>query len=990
MVGRAATNPEPGLASVSSLPVFERLAPPATAAELVAAIEAWTKPGEVVLDLNGRGGWVARAAIAEQRRGADFETWPLTRLLADVVLRPPDPRQIDSAVKALASAPLAGSTVRRTIDALYASTCPRCGRPVILESMIWQPVATGGGTAAGSGSAGSASSKSRARKRDRSAALSPALGALPELTSGPEESLRAIAREYRCAPCHEQLGGSGLQTADPVPGDLHLAESVPASGEVREEMRRRFPAPRPTHPLVDQLIDLHTPRQLLGLHAILTRIDADERVGALTAVLRRALLHAVLLASRQNVAHGKPAPLRISNGVLKVPPAREWRELNPWQAFEGGLKVVRAFVHHLETGTPRSAVARLAADMAALEGGTANAIVAETTPGALRRLGLHGERMSHADSPSRVRLLLGQAPLQWTPERLAASYHGTGWIFGAGAVGLLPYDALFRPLLRPSPSVEAIELARAVGRTLAIATPALARNGRAVMLLDDAEPATLVAAALGGAAAGCRLVDARLRRGGEDSAAVVAFVTSTGVMPPGPRTRANQPLPPLEGGVGDPGSIRGRGVFSGPEKVAGGPFRADVAAQTVTETAIELLKARGEPASLEQLLGDLLIGLDGSGQLARLAQVLRPAGANDGWAAWVEAYGVGPGPLSGGAGGSLAAGGAATTTATGGAAATSAATARSTAGSTSGAAALGAGPDEPQASPVEQLLDIVRGELDRSSNRRIRQVEPGLYWLGSEEDRGGAAPPLADRVEWAVFSLLSSAGHLTERAAIERTAAMFKSHDAPDGALIEACLASYLAPTSTPEAVAGFERLESRTVEHDRVIASLAGVGHRLGMRVWIGRRQQTRRIDGRPLGSLLDDDEREVHLPLITWAPEGELDRVDCVWYVRRKATFLFEVEWTAMLGEPVLVHHSRYPIDDRVVRFLVIPPERAELAKVKLARSPLLRKAVEERNWHFLKWNHLAEFAARPEATLADLEPYLGLDAFADSVGEQLPLFG
>jgi hypothetical protein len=291
---------------------------------------------------------------------------------------------------------------------------------------------------------------------------------------------------------------------------------------------------------------------------------------------------------------------------------------------------------------------------------------------------------------------------------------------------------------------------------------------------------------------------------------------------------------------------------------------------------------------------------------------------------------------------------------------------------------------------VEQLLDIVRGELDRSSNRRIRQVEPGLYWLGSEEDRGGAAPPLADRVEWAVFSLLSSAGHLTERAAIERTAAMFKSHDAPDGALIEACLASYLAPTSTPEAVAGFERLESRTVEHDRVIASLAGVGHRLGMRVWIGRRQQTRRIDGRPLGSLLDDDEREVHLPLITWAPEGELDRVDCVWYVRRKATFLFEVEWTAMLGEPVLVHHSRYPIDDRVVRFLVIPPERAELAKVKLARSPLLRKAVEERNWHFLKWNHLAEFAARPEATLADLEPYLGLDAFADSVGEQLPLFG
>ena len=986
MVGRAATTREPGLASVSSLPIFERLAPPAPAAEFVAAIEAWTKPGEVVLDLNGRGGWVARAAIAEQRRGADFETWPLTRLLADVVLRPPDLRQIDSAVKALANAPLAGSTVRRTIDALYASTCPRCGRPVILESMVWQPIAKTGG-AGGSGSAsGSAARNSRAR-RGKSAAVSPAIGALPELTFGREETLRAIGREYRCAQCHEQLGGSALRTADPTLGDLRLAESVPASGDVREEMRRRFPAPRPTHPLVDQLIDLHTPRQLLGLHAILARIDADERVGAVTGVLRLALLHAVLLASRQNVSRGKPAPIRISNGVLKVPTAREWHELNPWQAFEGGLKVVKAFVQQLETGTPRAAVARLGADMAALEGGTSNVTVAETTPGALRRLGLHGERMSHADSPSRVRLLLGQAPLGWTPERLAASYHSTGWIFGAGAVALLPYDGLFRPLLRSTPSDEALGLARAVGRTLAIATPALARTGRAVLLLDDAEPATLVAAALGGAAAGCRLVDARLRRGGEESAGIVAFVTPTGVMPPGPRTRANQPLPSVAGGAGDPGTIRGRGVFAGPERLAGGTFRADVAAQTVTETAVELLKARGEPASLGQLLGDLLIGLDGSGQLARLARVLRPAGANDGWAAWVEAYEVGPGPLPGVAGVPGTVGGAG---AAAGAHAAAAATSGPTSGAAAGAAATGPAQEEPQAGPVEQLLEIIRDELDRSNNRRIRQVEPGLYWLGSEEDRSGAAPPLTDRVEWAVFSLLSSAGHLTERAAIERTTAMFKSHDAPDGALIEACLASYLAPTSTPEAVAGFERLESRTVEHDRVIATLAGVGHRLGMRVWIGRRQQVRRIDGRPLASLLDDTEREVHLPLITWAPEGELDRVDCVWYVRRKATFLFEVEWTAMLGEPVLVHHARYPIDERVVRFLVIPPERADLVKVKLARSPLLRRAVEERNWHFLKWNHLAEYAARPDATLADLEPYLGLDAFADSVGEQLPLFG
>jgi hypothetical protein len=219
---------------------------------------------------------------------------------------------------------------------------------------------------------------------------------------------------------------------------------------------------------------------------------------------------------------------------------------------------------------------------------------------------------------------------------------------------------------------------------------------------------------------------------------------------------------------------------------------------------------------------------------------------------------------------------------------------------------------------------------------------------------------------------------------------VFKSPDLPDGALIEACLSSYTAPTSRPDAVVGRDQLERRTADHDAVIATLAELGHRLGMRVWIGRRQQSRRVAGRALYSWLDQEELDVHLPLITWAPEGEMDLVDCAWYVRRRATFLFEVEWTAMLGEPVLVRHARYPVNDRVVRFLVIPQERAELAKFKLARSPLLRKAIAERNWHFLKWNHLAAFAARRDLTLDDLEPYLGLDANADTAGEQLPLFG
>jgi hypothetical protein len=979
MVGRAATNPEQRLDTVPALPVFERLAPPPAAADLVFEIEAWTTPGDVVLDLTGRGGWVARAAIAEQRRAADFETWPLTRLLAEVVLRPPDLRQIDAAAQAIAAAPLAGSLVRRTIDSTYASKCPRCGRPIVLDAMVWEPLA---GPAAAAKAGRGASSASAAT------------GSLPTWAITPEESLRAVGREYRCTTCHEQSGGPELQAAEPTHGDVKLARSISPSGEVRESMRRRFPAPRPTHPLVDQLIDLHTPRQLAGLHAILTRIDGEERAGALTAALRLALLHAVILASRLNASRGKPAPIRISNGAVKVPATHEWRERHPWLAFEDGLKLVKAFIGKLEAGTPRAAAARLGADLAALESGIANVMLIESTPAALRRLGLHGERMAHSGSPSRIRLVLGQAPLRMTPERLAVTYHGTGWLFGAGAVSMLPYDSLFRSAPKASPAAEAHELARSLGRSLAIASPALSHNGRAVILLDDDQPASLVAAALGGAAAGCRLVDARLHRGDDSSAGIVVWVPPTGVMVPGPRTRANRPLPPVAGGAGDPGTIPGRGVFAPPEKLDDGPFRAGVAAQTVTETAVMLLKARGEPASFEHMLGDLLIGLDRSGQLARLARSLRPPHAHEGWSAWIDDASPGGFVADGLAVGGDMAG------VRGGAGPRSRAAERPTdrpaERPTDRAAPEGAAnaPLESggatAAGAVVKLLELIRAELDRPNNRRICQIEPGQYWLASEEDRSGAAQPIADRTEWAVFSLLSSGSRLTERAAMERATALFRSPDVPDRALIEACLRSYIAPTSTSDAVVGSDQLERRTADHDAVVATLAELGHRLGMRVWIGKRQQTHRVAGRQLSDWLDDAELAVHLPLITWAPDGELDRVDCAWYVRRQATFLFEVEWTAMLTEPVLVHHARYPIDDKVVRFVVLPQERAELVKFKMARSPLLRRAIEERNWHFFKWNHLAAFAARTDLLLDDLEPYLGLDALADTVGEQLPLFG
>jgi hypothetical protein len=76
-------------------------------------------------------------------------------------------------------------------------------------------------------------------------------------------------------------------------------------------------------------------------------------------------------------------------------------------------------------------------------------------------------------------------------------------------------------------------------------------------------------------------------------------------------------------------------------------------------------------------------------------------------------------------------------------------------------------------------------------------------------------------------------------------------------------------------------------------------------------------------------------------------------------------------------------------LIRFLVVVPERAELVRYKLERSPLLRAALAEGNWHIVKADNLRTFLARDPLDLDDLEPYLGLDPLIERSGEQLPLF-
>jgi hypothetical protein len=291
--------------------------------------------------------------------------------------------------------------------------------------------------------------------------------------------------------------------------------------------------------------------------------------------------------------------------------------------------------------------------------------------------------------------------------------------------------------------------------------------------------------------------------------------------------------------------------------------------------------------------------------------------------------------------------------------------------------------------PVERLLALIRDELGRPDQRRVTEIEPGRWWLAETADREAAATPLADRVEWAVYSLLSTAGPLSEAAFYDRIATLFTGHDLPDETLVRACLDSYRSLASTPDRLVTTDDLLRRSQEHTELLASITDAGHRLGLRVWLAEREQARRHERGHLGDLLDGRERGAYLGSIGRAVDA-LSQVDAIWYIRGKAALMFEVEWTAMLGEPLLRRHARIGNDERFIRFLAIAPERTDLVRHKLDRSPLLRAAIEDQGWNIIKWDHLRSFLSADRPDLDDLEPLLGLDPVVERGGEQMHLFG
>ncbi|HIC93991.1 MAG TPA: hypothetical protein EYP09_07060 [Anaerolineae bacterium] len=250
--------------------------------------------------------------------------------------------------------------------------------------------------------------------------------------------------------------------------------------------------------------------------------------------------------------------------------------------------------------------------------------------------------------------------------------------------------------------------------------------------------------------------------------------------------------------------------------------------------------------------------------------------------------------------------------------------------------------DEEGFSPLDFAAQQVRTALEEAEGL-VRLGE--LWWL---KEPGRAARPLADRVEEAVCEVLREA---PSREALERAIyARFPGLLTPEEGLIGACLGSYGREVEPGRwQLRAEDQLGRRERQREEVRAHLLELGKRLG------------------------------------FAVQADAEGFDVLWREDGQVAYAFVVLRTAILSDVLLARGK----PSGAQRCIAIPEERASLVEFKLGHNPLLRRAVAEGRWQFVKWPYLAQLAQAREVTRHDLKKIMGLRPIVERAEAQIPLF-
>jgi hypothetical protein len=241
---------------------------------------------------------------------------------------------------------------------------------------------------------------------------------------------------------------------------------------------------------------------------------------------------------------------------------------------------------------------------------------------------------------------------------------------------------------------------------------------------------------------------------------------------------------------------------------------------------------------------------------------------------------------------------------------------------------------------------------------------PQVWWLAG---KGHPALPLGDRLEESVFHVLRSEPDLEPDQLEDRIYSHFPGLFTPGPGLVEKCLESYgvrspswprwrLRPEDEPT---GVDR------EHEEALEILSSLGRRLGYEV-VTREDRGPGFHSRGAG---------LHRGL------------DLAWEDAGVRTHVFAVKHTTRFGDILSEIHGGQ--DEALGHYIVIPDRRLDFLLFRMETELLLRTALTDGRWQFIKLEHLRTLSAREDLRRQDLTLIVGLEPLIERAEAQLPLF-
>jgi hypothetical protein len=263
---------------------------------------------------------------------------------------------------------------------------------------------------------------------------------------------------------------------------------------------------------------------------------------------------------------------------------------------------------------------------------------------------------------------------------------------------------------------------------------------------------------------------------------------------------------------------------------------------------------------------------------------------------------------------------------------------------------------------------LERGMLALLPEQPADHDGPQLWWLGG---KGYPIRPLGDRLELAVCQALRAGPDLSPAQLEDSIYSRFPDLFTPGPGLLEKCLQSYavrdgLSETWSPRPE---DAPEALTREKEEVLECLAMVGRLLGYEV-------------SPPGAGSEAPQTAPPARRQRALPAG----VDVVWEDENSSCHHFAIKQTTRFGDILSGGRSN---EDQAERYIVICGRRLELLRFRMETELLLRIALADGGWQFIKMNHLRALSEKKAVNRQDLQNIIGLEPLIERPDAQLPLF-